>query len=337
MWTRILLTLFFVGACAGAVTSWSPGQTPTPHWDALLHQGGAYQLTAGGSSAFRATGLTLALTNNASVPSGYDGIGNGTRFPVGDGVRYIDPNPMFFVSDYVLAEYPSCISTTLPCPISTADRKYMLDEVRKLLDHDRDQSSVVGYYILDDYPGNIVGLLEQVHALIAASNRDLPTARPTVCGFGATLDFRNGSGGSYSPATFERDKFENMELMNFSPKACDIVTLGVYTRPGKPDSDFSMKSLMPVMLDALRRHGWNPARELLFGTPMTWGSIPPSAIEVRTQTAAFCRAGAQSIIGFTWANFPPSGPVRELSNDADLRAGLVEGLNDCHSDWNRSR
>lgn len=334
---RILLTLLFAAACVGVVVSWTPTHGSQPQWSGLLYQGGAYQLTYSGTSAFRATGLTLSITNDGSVPpvaSGYEQVGD-TRFPVGNGVGYIDPDPMFFVSDYVLAKYPGCIAVTTPCPISAADRAYVLDHVKKLLAADRDQPSIVGYYILDDYPGNIVGLLDQVHALVAASNRGLATPRPTVCGFGATLDFRSAPGQPFTPATFERQKYENVELLNFSPKACDIVTLGVYARDGEPDSDFSMKSLMPFLLGALRRHGWDPAREPLFGTPMAWGSVAPTESQLRTQTAAFCDAGAQSIIAFTWENFPPAGDLRELANDADLRAGLVEGLKDCRAVWDR--
>lgn len=332
---RIVLTLVFAVACVGFVASWTPTHDSQPQWSLLLHQGGAYQLTGSGTSAFRATGLTLALTNNRSVPSGYEQVGDGTRYPVGNGVRYIDPDPMFFVSDYVLAKYPSCRAVTTPCPISAADRTYMLDHVKKLLAAARDQPSVVGYYILDDYPGNIVGLLEQVHALVAASNRELATPRPTVCGFGATLDFRAAPGQPFTPATLERNEYQNVELLNFSPKACDIVTLGVYARDGEPDSDFSMNRLMPFLLGALRRHGWDPAREPLFGTPMAWGSLAPTVSQLRTQTAAFCGAGAQSIVAFTWANFPPPGALRELANDARLRAGLVEGLKACQGIWNR--
>lgn len=330
---RIALSLLFAAACVVVVASWSSGGSSEVPWGDVLHQGGAYQLTGSGTAAFTATGLTLALTNNGTVPSGYSLVGDGVRFPENDGVRYVDPDPMFFVSDYVLAKYPQCVAVTTPCPISAADRDYMLSQVRRILAYDQAQPSVVAYYILDDYPGNIVGLLEQVHALVAASNRALATPRPTVCGFGATLDYRPGPGQPFIPATFERQKFENVELLNFSPKACDIVTLGVYARDGEPDSDFAMKSLMPFMLSALRRHGWDPAREPLFGTPMAWGATPPTESQLREQTGAFCGAGAESIIAFTWANFSPLGSVSELSNDASLRAGLVEGLKDCRTIW----
>lgn len=335
---RILLTLVFAAACVGVVVSSTPAHDPQTQWSQLLHQGGAYQLTYSGTSAFRAIGLTLSITNDGAVPpvpSGYEQAGKGTRFPEGNGVRYIDPDPMFFVSDYVLAKYPSCRAVTTPCPISAADREYMLDHVKKLLADDRNQPSIVGYYILDDYPGNIVGLLEQVHALIAASNRTLSNPRPTVCGFGATLDFRSAPGQPYMPATLERNQYENVELLNFSPKACDIVTLGVYARDGEPDSDFSMTNLMPFLLGALRRHGWDPSREPLFGTPMAWGSVAPTEGQLRTQVAAFCNAGAQSIVAFTWENFLPPEQLRELANDAKLRTGLVEGLKSCQSFWNR--
>ncbi|GEM_PF-4292046 len=336
---RILLSLTFVVAGIAVVASWSSGSTPPARWAGVLHQGGAYQLTGPGTAAFRATGLTLSITNNASVPpvpSGYAQAESGTLFPKGNGVRYIDPDPMFFVSDYVLAKYPSCITVTTPCPISAADRTYMLDHVRELLANDRDQASVAGYYILDDYPGNIVSLLEQVRSLVAASNRGLATPRPTVCGFGATLDYRAAPGGPYVPATLERNKFRNVELLNFSPRACDLVTLGVYARDGEPDSDFSMKNLMPFMLDALRARGWNPSNEPLLGTPMAWGTNPPTSGQLQTETAAFCRAGAQSIVAFTWANFPPSGSIKELDNDADLRSGLVGGLTTCEGMWGGS-
>ena len=55
------------------------------------------------------------------------------------------------------------------------------------------------------------------------------------------------------------------------------------------------------------------------------GAVRPAQSHLREQTEAFCRAGAQSIIAFTWRNFSPLGSQKELSNDATLRAGLVEG------------
>jgi hypothetical protein len=96
-----------------------------------------------------------------------------------------------------------------------------------------------------------------------------------------------------------------------------------------------MRWTMPEMLAELRLRGWDPATTPLIGSPQAWEGVPPSAAQIREQTAAFCAYGAQSIIAFTWRNFPPTGPKAEpeLANSPSMRAGLSEGMQDCRQIW----
>ena len=152
----------------GAITS-SPGI-----WSPVLHQGGAYAVFPEDIPTFVGAGLTLALTNKIPASPGVD--------PSHGTVRYIDPRADSYLYQYV-AKY-HCSRSVAPCLISAADQQAFLAAFQKELVKQHNNPSVVGYYILDDYLGNIPGLLAQVHSLIAADNQSLAAPRPTICGFG---------------------------------------------------------------------------------------------------------------------------------------------------------
>jgi hypothetical protein len=314
---------------SSVATSAQGASTSSPSiWAPVLHQGGAYAVLPADIPTFVGAGLTLALTNKIPASPSVD--------PSHGKVRYIDPRADSYLYQY-LAKY-HCSRSVAPCPISAGDQQAFLGAFQQELVRQHNNPSVVGYYILDDYLGNIPGLLAQVHNLIAVDNQTLAAPRPTICGFGGTLDFNKPG---LAPGTYELDTaslkhFNDLELLNFTPKACDMVTLYIYALNHRaPTSDFSMKLVMPLMLTDLRAHGWDPAQTPLLGTPQTWAGIPPTAAQVRLQTSAFCSFGAQSIIAFTWHNFMATGPNAspELANDAGMRAGLSQGMQDCQHIW----
>jgi len=291
-------------------------------WPLVLHQGGAYAVFPPERRLFEQTGLTLALTNHIERP--------------GDGrTRYIDPR-VANLEERFFGHY-QCHSSTAPCPVDSADEQAFLAAVRHEIAKQHHNSSVVGYYVLDDYIGNIAGILEQVHAMVAADNLTLAHPRPTICGFGGSLDFQAADGsGHYEHDFASIGHFARQELLNFTRTACDMVDFYIYSfAHHAPVSDFSMQWTMPVMLAELRLRGWDPATTPVIGSPQAWEGVPPTAAQVAEQTAAFCAYGAQSIVAFTWRNFPPTGPQAEpeLENSPEMRAGLEAGMQDCRRIW----
>lgn len=323
-----LLLLVAMIAPTPAPAARAASQSPVELWPAVIHQGGAFAVLPSDLPTFTGSGLTLALTNH--IPP------EGTADIAGGAVRYIDPRVTNLLSQH-LGKY-HCGTSSAPCPISPADRQAFLDAVQRELTKQHDNPKVVGYDILDDYMGNVPRLLADVNSLIAADNQSLPVPRATICGFGGTLDYHKPG---LPDGTFVRDfaslqHFEKRELLNFSPAACDMVTLYIYSLGHHaPLSDYSMSALLPVMLGDLRAHGWNQAQTPLLGSPQTWEGTPPTAAQVREQTAAFCSSGAVSIVAFSWHNFPSSGPNAEpeLANSNDMRAGLSAGVQDCQQIW----
>ena len=214
---------------------------------------------------------------------------------------------------------------------------------------------IAGFYILDDYPGNIKSILEQVHAMVVKANRTSVLRRPTVCAFYATLDTRAGPAYPWRPY----HKWFDQALANFSPDACDVISVYAYAPFGVPPNlvDWSMKGLMPYVAASFRRAGWDPAREPLLGTPQAFGypryaprapgssrPLPgypptrwyaPTAADLTQQVRAFCAAGALGIIAYTWKD-GHSGPTQELFNDPALVSGLSGGLSSCRSMWSRT-
>jgi hypothetical protein len=260
-----------LGAIAGTASATAIGP-----WPLIAHQGGAYAAFQADLPAFEQSGLTLDITNKITNP--------------GDGVvRYIDPRAVNLEWLY-FGKY-HCYATRNPCAVSDADKQAFFNAFQAELNKQHGNPSVVGYYILDDYVGNIPDVLQKLHDMIALDNATAANIRPTVCGFGGNLDFH---AKNLLPGVYEREyaslaRFSKLELLNFRSTACDVVDLYIYSLSHRsPVSDYSMHWTMPAMLSALRQHGWNSALTPLIGSPQTWEGVPPTAQQVRTQTAAFC-------------------------------------------------
>jgi hypothetical protein len=288
---------------------------PPVNTGALRDRGGAYAVLPKDVQAFLATpGMSLDLTARVEDPAP-------------PGIAYLDAKPLKIWRPY--AQQLHCKLSVSACPISAADQSTILAAVKARAQAAAANPAVVGFYVLDDYTGNVLPLLEKIHQALST----YAPGKPVVCGFGGTLDFA-APGGGYQRDYASLAQYERRELLNYSPRACDGVDLYIYSL-GKhaPSSDYSMARLLPVMLGALRAREWNSS--LLIGAPQAWEGVPPSAAQVEQQTAAFCKAGAKAITAFTWDNFSDGEP--ELANSPQLRAGLSAGLRDCQSIWGPAR
>lgn len=225
--------------------------------------------------------------------------------------------------------------------LSNAEMKTLKRKIRQAVRQNFGDPSVIGYYLVDDY------WFDMSEEIRAASHviRALSPKTVLTCAFGlnvATTRMQNVG-----------HKFSS-KLVNYSPSWCDAIVIYSYSPPSDQPIDghinWNMSSTLQLALTSLREHGWTPANGLLIGTPQAFNFNPritrspgPTGQEfravtgpmsLRTQVTAFCQAGAQSIIAYTWENKSP-GEVTVLSNDPGLRKGLREGMSNCQDIWLR--
>jgi hypothetical protein len=335
---RLTLTLVAVSGLTQASCGSAKRFNPAFGSALILHQAGAYGLPQSVPSS--ASGLRLSISVAVPPISGK---------PPPAAVHYLDSSLWGLVS----AAVPhACVSTPTPCRITRVAHQRLVKDIQVRLKATSDDKRIVGFYLLDDYPGNIKGVLEEVHAMVVRANRSSVIRRATVCAFYATLDSKIAQGFPYRPYHV----WFNQAIINFSPKACDFISVYAYAPFGVgPDKvDWSMKALLPFITNAFRKAGWNQRTEPLIGTPQTFGfpryspkppgsnkSLPgyaptrwyaPTSGDLQRQVQAFCAAGAVGIIAYAWNDGYP-GVKQELYNDRSLVSGLSRGLSRCRTLW----
>jgi hypothetical protein len=230
------------------------------------------------------------------------------------------------------------------CRMSADRENSILAQLKIYFEKNADNPNVVGYWILDDYPGaDIRRFLEKIHALINEQNRTAKMARPTVCGIGGTLDLITDN----RPADVRYEHIKRA-LTNFSVSACDVVALYPYAvgpRSTSPDEvDWSKRRLLPYIFKELKARGWNINKNPLIGMPQAFYYAPkprqtaphvaPRPSDIAQEFSSFCEAGASAIIFYSWHD--SHGDWYEGHNTPEVRKGLVEGLKRCRSIWARS-
>jgi hypothetical protein len=254
------------------------------------------------------------------------------------GAKYIDGVPW----DYI---HRGC---GLPnkenrCILSVQQSDAIIAELRSYLAKTANNPNVVGYWILDDYPGaDIRELLQKVHSLIQDQNRISHIARPTVCGFGGALDLTS----DVRPPDV-RYAYIKRAFINFSAGACDVVALYPYAvapiHTSAEEVDWSMQRLLPYIFKELKSRGWNISTNPLIGMPQAFYYDPlpgqvrphvaPRSEDIAHQMTAFCKAGASSIIFYSWHD--SHSDWHEGHNTPAIRHGLVEGLRACRAIWQK--
>ena len=118
--------------------------------------------------------------------------------------------------------------------------------------------------------------------------------------------------------------------------------------PLEADVEWDMRTVLPEGLALLRQKGWDSSKQPLIGMPQAFGynprtargngqilpqptyRPPPTQTQLATQVSAFCKYGAQSIIGYVW-NDNSVGKITELFNSEALRTGMQKGGATCRS------
>jgi len=270
-------------------------------WPKFYGQAGAYGVrTPDEVGDMARQGFHIALLYERSAHS--DAVGK-------NGVSYIDLDPQFEIYKHCHQELQDRGS----CSSAAQD-----DALQAIEEHDSKYAgdpNLIGYWLLDDYPGGDVrGLMRRVHDEIASEKG--PFARPAICGF------------------------NNMRsIENFDPRACDMVAIYLYAHTNRGDDsrpDWSLGSRLPEMLDALRARGWDQRRAPLIGMPQAFGDsdgrnfVLPDADGVAQQSEAFCRAGAIALLAYSWDD----GERRsQLGNTPSLVQGLKQGAQICRKNY----
>ena len=314
-------------APAVPATFWSSPSQAVGGWYMLAARGGAFDVGSTGqdlaamqAEISQAADLGLRLAVNGYI--GRDSPVEETA--VDHDLSLVDTYPWGRI-DAACGE----ASQDQTCSLGQDELDTIERQVRSHLQVTRKDDSVVAYWVLDDYPGDVRPAIELIHRLVQEDTLSGRVARPTVCGFGGDLDNAHQSVAE-SRAAFEA------ALTNFTPTGCDAVALYPYARADLNDGiDWSMADLLPYMLDRLRDRGWDPAQQPLFGVPQTFrvanGAVLTDA-SVAAQTGAYCAAGASAIVFYAW-NDSFGGPKAELFNTPALRSGAAAGLTACRAIW----
>jgi len=237
------------------------------------------------------------------------------------------------------AENPDSM-TKHSCTISPEGEQKLLTAIAKHLQATAADPAVYAYYILDDYPGPVKSTLEKIAALVHEANKTSVFPRPTLCGFAGTLDVRDTPAGAFKPRESQPDNAFKTAITNFSPAACDFVSFypyGVRATDDRSLVDWSLSRVLPAYKALLAQAGWVEQNTPMIPILDTFGYVinanyyvTPTADDVFSQIKTYCDAGAVSLLAFAWNDNRP-GPVHELFNDADLRAGLQKGAAYCRA------
>jgi hypothetical protein len=305
-------------------TFWAPDSSAVGAWFALDRRAGAFDIgseTTDEPSALDEVqqasdlGLTLAI-------NGYVGRDDPVvKSSLDHHLDVIDTYPW----NRIAAECGSALADQ-SCSLDDQQLVDLTMSIQHHLDISRQDDSVAGYWILDDFPGDVHTALEVVHGLVQQENLRDRMARPTICGFGGSLD-----DAQQAPAQ-TRAAFDQ-SLTNYTSAGCDAVALYPYAGANHPD--WTMHDLLPHMLDGLRARGWEPLNQPLIGIPQAFrpdASLRPSASDLATQTTAYCAAGATTIAFYAW-NDNSGARNAELGVAPDIRSGASDGLAQCATYW----
>lgn len=244
------------------------------------------------------------------------------------------------------AFHARCPEKNTGCSLTNADEEAILSKVDKHLQAIGNDPNVAGFWFLDDDPGGqVISVMEKIRRRVGDQNQFYRIVRPTVCGLGERLDYKK----SPSDAQFTKShSYFRRALENYSPAACDRVALYLYGENTYPDPagiDWSMSDLLPYMLTVLKKRGWNPARDPLVGVvdafSFPWKAGEPNFVEPRhddivTQTEAYCKWGASSILFYAWDDSVSDPRKHEGYNSPQLVQAVVDGVQSCrNNDWQK--
>jgi hypothetical protein len=202
-------------------------------------------------------------------------------------------------------------------------------DVTAIVERDRSNPLIAGYWVLDDSPdwdpGGLRGTLDRLAGI-------LPEDKPAICGFSAGL----GAHGRFF--------WDSARAHNFSARTCDMVAPYIYSDSHDESAaplagvDWSMAALLSRIKGDLRQDGWNPEEQPLVGIAQAFGgkrarngaiTDVPTAADMTAQARGYCDGGAAGIAWFAWSiatNYPSA---RTPANDSELADGVRDATAVC--------
>ncbi len=317
-----------LSACLADVETPSPTRTPTarpaiPNVEPLLGHVGFYGVpSAQDIDEVAAFGGSLAVRS-------YEPGGVAAAALRRSGVGLVDTS--------IQRDLYSTFCPVGPGSCRALDQVAVDDLVRRSADRARAEGSsgvVRAWYLTDDYWTDMSSVLGPLRRALRAVAPEVPT----VCAFNLRLEAPEPALAAFK-----------VSLANYSPQWCDAVLVYAY-RPKRAIElslpvDWSMSATLEPALGLLRAAGWRPDLQPLIATPQAFGHSPrivrgvggiaseqfrepPDEGQLATQVAAFCRAGARSVIAYAWHD-TSEGVVSDVSQSLSLRTGLIRGLRRC--------
>ncbi len=305
-------------------------------WPNLYHKTGAYSTPlASDVPLFTSTGFSLMLSPYVDPASDLG------RQLTSNKLSYIDTT----IEQLIYGEYQNDYQAVHPgahcyddpggCTITPDQETDLLKRIDTWLSKTKDDQRIVAYYILDDYWTNMRDVLDKAAAKIAATNAKAPFQRPTICAFGASIDW------TVVPDTFAK------KLTNYSPTICNIPAFYVYGHEGTdPDSvsqeDWTMSQVLPSLKATFAKAGWRGTAFIgipqAFSDPTNHNNVRYSTATpatIATQTEAFCKYGATTIMPFTWRSPSPFNTLAQGDPQVSLayRQGYQAGVAGCDKYW----
>lgn len=287
----------------------------------LTHAVGMYGVgRADEAAAAQSVGASLVLLPTSTAPAAYV-----------DQLRHLGMGIVdSSIKNFIYSE--QCPSGIDSChALAPFESVALSGSIRSHVERARTAPVVSAYYLLDDRYTDMRAALRLAAQIIHSAD----PGKPTVCGFNLPLVSEGGDTAS-ALQVFTR------ALQNYSPQWCDRVAIYAYARPtsavGVP-IDWSMASVLPAAITALKNLGWDPVSSPLIGVPQAFGTDQntgigrptPDTSDLRTQVRAFCRNGAQTILAYIWNSRSADPNAEELHNTPQLRSGLVQGISDCRT------
>jgi hypothetical protein len=192
-----------------------------------------------------------------------------------------------------------------------------------------------------DYP-NSPAWMSKIRSYAGDINGDAATGNPgylanyspQACDMVALYPYDGNSSSEHAAAAeaATADWTMNKPVWPCDPKPCSFLIFE-WTCSSKPCT------LLSFYKYALAKRGWTSATPLI-GVPQAFGWNNPNVLvwhapsrrQLASETAAFCRGGAQAIVAWAWHVTAPGSSSPYV--DRGLRDGLTAGFKACRAIWN---
>lgn len=247
-----------------------------------------------------------------------------------NGVAYIDLGLWTLIHTH--CSKSTSAQTPPACAFSESDEQEILLAARRHIDEVKENRNLVGFWVLDDYPGGDISKLlrsirKLVHEAAASAGRDLPT----ICGVQGALAVKKSANAAFS---FDR-RWVDRGMANISPAACDFVAPYAYgaTPQASPEYiDWSLRDVIPYTIGLLQQKGFRTSSVVIpiiqaFGScerrrsPRDSCFPAPRPADILVEAKAWTDAGAVAMMFFTWGSLDAD---EKYANSPEIKDGVQQ-------------